>query len=59
MYAAEVDKMLGHLRLAAEMDVQVCGQHIMSLEALQVYRAGCRPGDALGTVRRWASRLVV
>ena len=58
MLAAKVDKILRHLWLTAEMDVQVCGQHILGPEPLQVHFAGGRAGDAIGTVRRWAARLI-
>src|SRR5262245_28011522 len=58
MFATEVDKIPRHLRLTPEMDVQVCGQHVMGPKALQMHLASRATGDAIGTRRRCATRLV-
>src|SRR5215813_9359448 len=55
---AEVDKVLRHVWLTAQMHVEVRGQHVVSPKSLVVRLARCGTGDAVGAGQRHGARLV-
>jgi hypothetical protein len=55
---AEIDKVPGHLRLTAQVDMEVGGQHMREIKTFRLRLASTGTGDAIGAGRQGGVRLI-